>query len=243
MKSIILLMLLPFSLFASSDLEMLQAISQERYPYALPKLPYPYESLEPTLDTETMHLHHDKHHANYVDNLNKALANPDLVFEQSWTLNELIERGMRLPAPVHNNAGGHWNHSFFWIMMTPDASKHVIPTRLEKALETSFGSIIRFKELFKQAGLARLGSGWDWLIMKPDGTLDIVSTANQDNPMMHGVESPGVPLLTCDVWEHAYYLKYKNRRDDFLSHYWDVVNWKFVDELYGIALQNSQKKI
>ncbi|HPC61663.1 MAG TPA: superoxide dismutase [Verrucomicrobiota bacterium] len=205
--------------------------------HELPPLPYPKEALEPHIDAQTMEIHHGKHHAAYVANLNKAIAGkPDL---ESQTAEALIRNLEAVPADirtaVRNNGGGHVNHAMFWKLLGPNAGG--APTgKLAEAIQATFGSVEAFKEKFEAAGLARFGSGWAWLVVN-QGKLEIVSTANQDNPIMGkaiaGAE--GTPILGCDVWEHAYYLKYQNRRGDYLKAFWNVVNWGEVARLYEAA--------
>ncbi len=206
--------------------------------YELPPLPYPKEALEPTIDAMTMEIHHDKHHAAYVTNVNKAIAGkPDL---EKKSPEELIKALDAVPAdirgPVRNNGGGHVNHTLFWKILGPNAGG--APSgRLATDLQAAFGGLDSFKEKFEAAGLARFGSGWVWLVVN-GGKLEIVSTANQDNPIMGKAVAgcEGTPVLGCDVWEHAYYLKYQNRRADYLKGWWNVVNWAAVSKIYeGIA--------
>jgi superoxide dismutase, Fe-Mn family len=197
-------------------------------PYEVPPLPYDYNALESTIDEETMHLHHDKHHQAYVTNANKALEGTDYADKP---VEEVLKNLSSLPSdkqgPVRNNAGGHYNHSLFWEWMSPDGGGEP-DGDLRSALDEAFGSFDDFKSQFKAAGVGRFGSGWAWLVH--DGSkLAIVSTANQDNPISDGQ----TPLLGVDVWEHAYYLKYQNRRPDYLDAWWDVVNWSKVAEGYG----------
>ncbi len=200
--------------------------------FELPPLPYAYNALEPSIDEATMHYHHDNHHQTYVTNLNNALANyPDL---QSKSLEELLANLDAIPeairAAVRNNGGGHWNHTFFWEIMGPDAGG--APTGdLAAAIDAAFGSFDAFKEKFKAAALGRFGSGWAWLIAAPDGSLSIMSTPNQDNPLMEGKKA----ILGIDVWEHAYYLKYQYRRAAYVDAWWNVVNWAKVAEHYAAA--------
>jgi Fe-Mn family superoxide dismutase len=194
-------------------------------PYEVPPLPYDYNALESTIDEETMHLHHDKHHQAYVTNANKALEGTDYADKP---VEEVLKNLSSLPSdkqgPVRNNAGGHYNHSLFWEWMSPDGGGEP-DGDLRSALDEAFGSFDDFKSQFKAAGVGRFGSGWAWLVH--DGSkLAIVSTANQDNPISDGQ----TPLLGVDVWEHAYYLKYQNRRPDYLDAWWDVVNWPKVAE-------------
>ncbi|GHO70931.1 superoxide dismutase [Fe] [Ktedonobacter sp. SOSP1-52] len=192
--------------------------------FQLPPLPYDYQALEPYIDTQTMHIHHDKHHATYVSNLNAALEGHEfasLAVEQVLTrLNEVPEAKR---TAVRNNGGGHANHTLFWETMTPGGSKE--PTgALAQAITSTFGSFDAFKAAFNDAGAKRFGSGWAWLVLNKNGQLEVTSTPNQDSPLLDG----NVPLLGNDVWEHAYYLKYQNRRPEYLSAWWNVVNWDIV---------------
>ncbi len=206
--------------------------------FELPALPYPKEALEPYIDAQTMEIHHGKHHAGYVANLNKAIAGKaDL---ESQSVEALLSSLKKVPADirtaVRNNAGGHANHSMFWKLMAPNAGGAPAAT-LAEDLQATFGSFDAFKEKFEAGGLGRFGSGWVWLVVARGGKLEIVSTANQDNPLMGksiaGCE--GKPVLGCDVWEHAYYLKYQNRRADYLKAWWNVVNWTEAARLYQAA--------
>jgi superoxide dismutase, Fe-Mn family len=193
--------------------------------YEVPPLPYDYNALEPTIDEETMHLHHDKHHQAYVTNANKALEGTEWAEKP---VEEVLKNLGSLPSdkqgPVRNNAGGHYNHSLFWEWMSPDGGG-APDGALASGIESAFGSFDDFKSQFKAAGVGRFGSGWAWLVHDGSG-LAIVSTANQDNPISDGK----TPLLGVDVWEHAYYLKYQNRRPDYLDAWWNVVNWSKVAE-------------
>lgn len=199
--------------------------------FTLAPLPYAHEALEPHIDAQTMHIHHGKHHQAYVDNLNKAIAG---TAHENKSLEELIQQAGTISAAVRNNGGGHWNHTFFWASMAPHAGG--APSgKLAEAIDSAFGSFDAFKEKFSQAGMTRFGSGWAWLIVK-EGKLEICSTPNQDNPLMDVAEVKGAPILGADVWEHAYYLKYQNRRADYLSAFWNVVNWKVVEERMNAAL-------
>ncbi len=193
--------------------------------FTLSPLPYAYEALEPHIDAQTMHIHHGKHHQAYIDNLNKAIAGSE---HESKSIEELVKHAGSISVAVRNNGGGHWNHTFFWESMAPNAGG--APSgKIAAAIDTAFGSFDAFKEKFSQAGMTRFGSGWAWLILK-DGKLEITSTPNQDNPLMEIAEVKGTPLLGADVWEHAYYLKYQNKRADYLAAFWNVVNWKVVEE-------------
>ena len=197
--------------------------------FTLPPLPYPYNALEPYIDEQTMHLHHDKHHGAYVNNLNAALEpHPDL---QQKSIEDLLASLESLPeairTPVRNNGGGHANHTAFWEMMAPGGAKEPSGV-LASAIDKAFGGFDKFKEQFAKACVARFGSGWGWLIADAGGGLTIDSTPNQDTPAMEGKKV----LLGCDVWEHAYYLKYQNRRPDYVSAWWNVVNWTVVGARY-----------
>ena len=197
--------------------------------YELPPLPYDYNALEPYIDEQTMHLHHDKHHAAYVTNLNNALKDrsdhPDVSAE------ELVRRLHEVPedirTAVRNNGGGHVNHTMFWQIMKPNGGGE--PTgALASAIQDAFGSFDAFKAAFNDAGVKRFGSGWAWLVLDRNGKLSVTSTANQDNPQTDGLH----PVMGNDVWEHAYYLKYQNRRPDYLNAWWNVVNWDEVARRY-----------
>jgi Fe-Mn family superoxide dismutase len=203
-------------------------------PFTLPALPYPYDALEPHIDRMTMEIHHGKHHQAYVTNLNKALES---VKDAPATLEEILKNVSKYPVAVRNNGGGHWNHSFFWNILRPAASPGASRPvgKLEEAINSAFGSFDKFKEQFSTAGKDRFGSGWAWLIIGADKKLAICSTPNQDNPLMDIAEVKGTPILALDVWEHAYYLKYQNRRPDYLAAFWNVVNWDAVAELYAKA--------
>ena len=196
--------------------------------FTLPALPYAHDALEPHIDKQTMEIHHGKHHQAYVDNLNKAIAGTE---NESKSLEELVENAGTISPAVRNNGGGHWNHTFFWNSLSPKGGG--APTgKLADAINEAFGSFDEFKTKFAAAGTGRFGSGWVWLIIKKDGKLDISSTPNQDNPLMDVAETKGVPLLGVDVWEHAYYLKYQNKRPDYLAAVWNVVDWNRVAERY-----------
>jgi Fe-Mn family superoxide dismutase len=194
--------------------------------FSLPDLPYASDALEPSVDKSTMEIHHDKHHQAYVSNLNKAVTGTEW---EGKPLDELLARISKAPAAVRNNGGGHWNHSSFWLWMQKDAGEPA--GELMSALTKDFGSFDKFKEQFTSAATNRFGSGWAWLI-KQDGKLVVASTPNQDNPLMDVAEVRGTPLLGLDVWEHAYYLKYQNRRPEYIEAWWKVVNWKEVTRRY-----------
>jgi Fe-Mn family superoxide dismutase len=196
--------------------------------FTVPALPYPYEALEPHIDKLTMQVHHDKHHQAYVDNLNKAIAGTD---NENKSIEEVVKNAGSISPAVRNNGGGHWNHTFFWEILSPNAGG-MPEGKLADAINREFGSFESFKEKFNTAGTTRFGSGWAWLGSQ-DGKLVICSTPNQDNPLMDVAECKCTPLLGCDVWEHAYYLKYQNRRPEYLNAFWNVVNWKKVAERFG----------
>ncbi len=201
--------------------------------FTLPKLPYDYDALKESIDAETMTIHHTKHHQAYVTNLNKAMKEdaPDFVGKP---LEELLADLAKLPdkarTAVQNNGGGHWNHTFFWAVMAPKGKGGEPGGELLKAIEASFKSVDDFKKGFGEAAAKRFGSGWAWLVKGKDGKLAISSTPNQDNPLMN---ASGTPILAIDVWEHAYYLKYKNVRADYVKAWWDVVNWKQVADNFA----------
>lgn len=198
--------------------------------FTLPDLPYASNALEPHIDKTTMEIHHGKHHAGYVNNLNKAIAGTPL---ENKSLEELMKDASKHPVAVRNNAGGHWNHSFFWPQMGPKAGGS--PSgKLAEAIDKTWGSFDKFKEEFAKVAGARFGSGWAWLGVK-DGGLCICSTPNQDNPLMDVAECKCQPILGIDVWEHAYYLKYQNRRPDYVNAFWNLVRWDVVADRYAKA--------
>lgn len=198
--------------------------------FTLPALPYAHDALEPHIDALTMQIHHGKHHQAYVDNLNKAIAGTP---NENKSLEELVKAAGTISPAVRNNGGGHWNHSFFWEILAPNAGGK--PSgKLAAAIDAAFGSFDEFKTKFSAAGATRFGSGWAWLIAK-DGKLEVSSTPNQDNPLMDVAEVKGTPILGVDVWEHAYYLKYQNKRPDYLAAIWNVINWKKVEEKFEKA--------
>ena len=198
--------------------------------FTLPALPYPHDALEPHIDTATMQIHHGKHHQAYVDNLNKAIAGTP---HENKSLEELVASAGTISPAVRNNGGGHWNHTFFWETLSAKAGGS--PSgKLADAITSAFGSFDAFKEKLNNAGMTRFGSGWAWLIVK-DGKLEVSSTPNQDNPLMDVAEVKGKPILGVDVWEHAYYLKYQNKRADYLNAFWNVVNWNKVAERFDAS--------
>ena len=199
--------------------------------FTVPALPYAYEALEPYIDKETMTIHHDKHHQAYVDNLNKAIAGTE---HGNKSIAELIKNAGSISPAVRNNGGGHWNHSFFWESLAPEGASGQPGGKLSDAIKETFGSFDEFKEKFNTAGITRFGSGWAWVSLQ-DGKLIISSTPNQDNPLMDVAEVKGTPLLGVDVWEHAYYLKYQNRRPEYMGAIWNVINWNKVAENFAKA--------
>ncbi len=209
------------------------------YPFKVPDLGYAFSALEPHIDAQTMEIHHDKHHGAYVTNLNAALEKAPQ--HQKSEVEDLLRNLSSLPqeiqTAVRNNAGGHLNHSLFWVWMTPGGSKEPKGKLLE-AMTGEFSSVDKFKETLTQAGMTRFGSGWGWLVMDGSGKLKVYSTANQDSPVMEGL----TPVLGVDVWEHAYYLKYQNRRADYLKAWWNVVNWEKVAETFEKARQGAGAK-
>jgi len=197
--------------------------------FTLPNLPYDFNALEPHVDARTMEIHHGKHHAAYVNNLNAAVQGTE---HEGQSLEELMAQISKLPVAVRNNGGGHWNHSMFWEIMSPKGGGKPSGA-LAGAIDKAFGSFEEMQKQFNQAAATRFGSGWAWLCVGADGGLFVSSTPNQDNPLMDIAEKPGRPILGLDVWEHAYYLHYQNRRPDYISAWWNVVNWDAVAKRFG----------
>jgi Fe-Mn family superoxide dismutase len=192
--------------------------------FQLPQLEYDYKALEPHIDARTMEIHHTKHHAAYINNLNAAIEGTEMAGK---TIEELLAEVSKLPVAVRNNGGGYYNHNLFWKFLSPNGGGE--PTgELRSAIEIQFGSIAQFKEEFNKAASTRFGSGWAWLVKKSDGSLAVTSTPNQDNPLMDVADIKGTPILALDVWEHAYYLNYQNRRPDYIAAFWNVINWNEV---------------
>lgn len=201
--------------------------------FELPNLPYAHDALEPHIDTLTMQIHHGKHHNAYVTNLNAALAGTE---HEGKTIEELMANISKLSPAVRNNGGGHYNHSLFWTVMSPNGGGE--PTgAVGEAIVNTFGSYDKFKEEFTKAATTRFGSGWAWLCVKADKTLCVCSSPNQDNPTMDISECPGTPILGLDVWEHAYYLHYQNRRPDYIAAFYNVINWDEVNRRYAEAMK------
>jgi Fe-Mn family superoxide dismutase len=198
--------------------------------FTLPALPYAHDALEPHIDKQTMEIHHGKHHQAYVDNLNKAIAGTE---HENKSLEELVKSAGKISPAVRNNGGGHWNHSFFWEILGPNAGGKP-EGKLADAINSAFGSFETLQEKINTAGTTRFGSGWAWLIVK-DGKLEVTSSPNQDNPLMDVAEVKGTPILGVDVWEHAYYLKYQNKRPDYLKAIWNVIDWKKVSARFEKA--------
>ena len=197
--------------------------------FELPSLNYSFDALEPHIDTKTMQIHHGKHHAGYTNNLNNAIKGTDL---ETMSIETILAELDLNNAAVRNNGGGFFNHSLFWNIMSPNGGG--VPSGdLASAINDSFGSFDEFKSAFSKAAGTRFGSGWAWLCVHPGGKLEVCSTPNQDNPLMRGVGCGGQPILGLDVWEHAYYLNYQNRRPDYISGFFNVINWNFVSELYS----------
>ncbi len=199
--------------------------------FELPKLPYDYAALEPHIDAQTMEIHHSKHHQAYVTNLNNAVTGTEL---EGKSLEDLMQNIASAPAAVRNNGGGHWNHSFFWQILGPNGGGE--PTgAVGEAINKAFGSYEKFKEEFTKAATTRFGSGWAWLCKQADGSVKICSTPNQDNPLMPDAGCQGTPVLGLDVWEHAYYLKYQNRRPDYVAAFYNAINWNEVNKRFAEA--------
>jgi Fe-Mn family superoxide dismutase len=197
--------------------------------FELPSLKYSFDALEPHIDTKTMQIHHGKHHAGYTNNLNNAIKGTDL---ETMSIETILAELDLNNAAVRNNGGGFFNHSLFWNVMSPNGGG--VPSGdLASAINDSFGSFDEFKSAFSKAAGTRFGSGWAWLCVHPGGKLEVCSTPNQDNPLMKGIGCGGQPILGLDVWEHAYYLNYQNRRPDYISGFFNVINWDFVSELYS----------
>jgi Fe-Mn family superoxide dismutase len=199
--------------------------------FTLPALPYAFNALEPHIDARTMEIHHGKHHNAYVTNLNNAIAGKP---EENLSIEEICKSVSKYPAAVRNNGGGHYNHSLFWTLLSPK-SEGAPSGALSDAINSAFGTFDEFKTKFAAAATGRFGSGWAWLIVDASGKLQITSTPNQDNPIMDVAEGRGTPVLGLDVWEHAYYLNYQNRRPDYIAAFWNIVNWSEAAKRFGSA--------
>lgn len=200
--------------------------------FTLAPLPYANDALEPHFDAMTMEIHHDRHHNAYVTNLNAAIAGTEL---EGKTIEEILANISKASPAVRNNGGGHYNHDLFWNILAPQGVGGNLSGPLKTAIEAAFGSVDEFKAAFKAAATTRFGSGWAWLIAKEDGTVAVCSTPNQDNPLMDLADVKGTPLLGLDVWEHAYYLKFQNKRPDYVDTFWTLVNWNAVEARYAAA--------
>lgn len=207
--------------------------------FHLPELPYPYAALEPHFDAETMKIHHTKHHQGYTNKLNQAIEdNPDL---EGLSIEQVLARVSKYPAALRNNAGGYYNHALFWKTLSPEGGGE--PEKgsgLQKSMDRKFGRFENFRKEFKEAALNRFGSGWAWLCVdEPAGDLFITSTPNQDNPLMDDANFKGIPILGLDVWEHAYYLKYQNRRADYVDAFFKLIDWKAVNQYFEAARKEA----
>lgn len=207
--------------------------------FKLPDLPYAYDALEPHIDARTMEIHHTKHHAGYTNNLNNAIAGTEL---EKMKIEDILANVSKHSTAVRNNGGGYWNHKLFWEIMSPDGGGQPSERmNIHKAITRDFGSFDKFKEEFSNAAGTRFGSGWAWLCVDKKDKLFITSTPNQDNPLMDLAEKKGTPILGLDVWEHAYYLNYQNRRPDYISAFWNVINWDQVTKNYNDANEGASK--
>ncbi len=214
---------------SSNEQKETTTMKAENGTFELAALPYAHDALEPYIDKATMEIHHGKHHQAYVTNLNNAIAGTEM---EKLSLEEIFANMSKYPMAVRNNGGGHWNHTMFWEIMGPDAGGK--PSgKLLSAIEKRFESFEKLQGLVNQAGATRFGSGWAWLIVDANGELQVTSTPNQDNPLMDVADVKGTPILGVDVWEHAYYLKYQNRRPEYLTNFWNVVNWTEVEKRYN----------
>jgi len=219
------------ALLVSASLSLGLSVAAQPFEHA--PLPYDYDALQPVIDAQTMRIHHGRHHKAYLDNLNKAVSETPAL--QGRTLEDILATISQSSTTVRNNGGGHWNHEFFWNSMTRPGNGGEPSAPLRAAIERDFGSLEAFKAAFKAAGLARFGSGWAWLIRNAEGRLQVTTTANQDNPLMDVVNERGQPLVGNDVWEHAYYLQYQNRRADYLDAWWQIVDWQVISKRYALA--------
>ncbi|PKP48748.1 MAG: superoxide dismutase [Bacteroidetes bacterium HGW-Bacteroidetes-1] len=231
MKNVLTLLLISFITLSVSG-QKTEALKKLKVEYAFAPLPYAYDALQKSIDKETMEIHYDRHHRAYFNNFVKSISGTEMEY---ITMEKLFAEMSKYPAAVRNNGGGYFNHTMFWNMMSPDGGG--IPEgELAAAITRSFGSFDEFKKEFEKAGATRFGSGWVWLSLNDQGKLFISSTPNQDNPLMDVAEQRGKPILAVDVWEHAYYLRYQNKRASYLSAFWEVANWKEIARRYNEAL-------
>lgn len=235
--NLIHLFLILFFGISSTECTIHQQNKKSVMSFELPKLPYAYDALEPHIDARTMEIHHSKHHAAYVNNLNAAIKGTDW---EGKSLEEIMASISKASPAIRNNGGGHYNHSLFWEILSPKGGGEPIGD-VAKAIDETFGSYASFKEKFSQAAATRFGSGWAWLVLQADGKLAITSSPNQDNPLMDISEVKGTPILGLDVWEHAYYLNYQNRRPDYIAAFYNLVNWKEVEKRYDAAKKKLKK--
>lgn len=207
--------------------------------FTLPDLPYAYDALEPHIDARTMEIHHTKHHAGYTNNLNNAISGTEL---EKMRIEDILANVSKYSMAVRNNGGGYWNHKLFWEIMSPNGGGQPSERmNIHRAIMRDFGSFDKFKEEFSNAAATRFGSGWAWLCVDKNDKLFITSTPNQDNPLMDIAEKKGAPILGLDVWEHAYYLNYQNRRPDYISAFWNVINWEQVTKNYNDANEGASR--
>lgn len=222
----------PLSSLATSSVSGQPAFADPKAPFVLPALPYAYDALEPHIDKLTMEIHHDKHHAAYVKNLNENLTGTAFA---TLSLEQILNKVTDKDKAVRNNGGGHYNHSLFWTLLSP--TKKTPSDKLKSAITSAFGSWETFQTKFNDAAKTVFGSGWAWLIVTPEKKLAIINTPNQDNPLMHNiVKDKGTPILALDVWEHAYYLKHQNKRPEYIDAFWNAVNWDEVEKRYKAAV-------
>ncbi len=218
--------------FLLINLIIINPLNKQKMSFTLPELPYAVDALSPQIDSKTMEIHHGKHHAAYVNNLNAAIKGTE---HEGKSIEALMGEISKHPAAVRNNGGGHFNHSLFWTILGPASDKTAPSKELESAIKDAFGSMDNFKEEFTKAATTRFGSGWAWLSVDKSGKLVVSSTPNQDNPLMDVAEVKGTPILGIDVWEHAYYLNYQNRRPDYITAFFEIINWNEVSKRFAAA--------
>ncbi|MCW3461849.1 superoxide dismutase [Chitinophaga nivalis] len=222
----------PLSSLATTGFSPKPFLADPKAPFVLPALPYAFDALEPNIDRQTMEIHHDKHHAAYVKNLNDAVNGTTFA---SLTLEQILRRITYKDNAIRNNGGGHYNHSLFWTLLSPNKTNP--SDKLKGLISKAFGSWEQFQQQFNDAAKTQFGSGWAWLIVTPGKKLAVINTPNQDNPLMQNiVKQRGTPILALDVWEHAYYLKYQNKRPDYINAFWNVINWDEVEKRYNAAI-------